>query len=201
MVETNEILELLIAVRKQSSAQGNERAWAALRGYVDSVVRLRFQGSSRRGIDQSDIVQQSMIDVQRCCDRLEATTERQAKQWLLRVIENNWIDAQRRFYAAQCRSLRSEKSLTIQEANQIVDRFATTASHGFMLSEQRLKLLQAISLLSEAEREILENRHKSRLSFVQIGERLGITEQAARKRWNRILVKLRNEIGNDESSF
>ena len=55
-------------------------------------------------------------------------------------------------------------------------------------------LREALERLSEKHRSVILLRHEERLTFSEIGRRLTISEEAARKRWGRAVELLREEL-------
>jgi RNA polymerase sigma factor (sigma-70 family) len=84
----------------------------------------------------------------------------------------------------------------------VVDAYVDnmTASQALAEKESERALLQAIARLPAEAKLILDLRHKFGWTFTQIGEHVGISEQAVRKRWTRILAQLRKDLVHDEPS-
>ncbi len=55
-------------------------------------------------------------------------------------------------------------------------------------------LLTALDSLAEHHRNVVLWHHRERLPFEEVGRRLGISAEAARKHWGRALVALRKEL-------
>jgi RNA polymerase sigma-70 factor (ECF subfamily) len=71
-------------------------------------------------------------------------------------------------------------------------------------AEEAAALHAAMSRLSEDYREVLHLRNWQQLPFMDIGEKMGRSAEAARKLWSRALVQLQQElnayVGQDRSS-
>ena len=67
----------------------------------------------------------------------------------------------------------------------------------FRRKEQRELLEEAILLLSDAEREVVELRREGQFSTREIAEKLGISEAAVRTRQLRAVCRLRELLGGD----
>src|SRR5205814_1625665 len=63
--------------------------------------------------------------------------------------------------------------------------------------EQAERVSRAVARLSEADREILLLRHAEDLSFEEIACLLDIESSAARKRFGRALIRLRNVLRDE----
>ena len=63
--------------------------------------------------------------------------------------------------------------------------------------EDESRLLAAMKKLSPQQRELIELRHRDRVSFVEIGERLNKSPDAVRMLWNRAVQALSKIIADD----
>ncbi len=68
----------------------------------------------------------------------------------------------------------------------------------YISNETKLEILKAIHYISEPTREVLYLRLFSELSFKEIGEILGKTEQWARVTYYRGKLALREELNENE---
>ncbi len=137
-----------------------------------------------------------MLEMQRDFSNLKGKTATQIKAWLRRLVENNLIDAKRREESSKRRPEGEIRVLRLED-DGIRDENGATASSVMSRNESDSELLRAVSSLPRDQQELLEMRHKRSMSFADIGQALGITEQAAWKRWARIVEQLRQELAHD----
>jgi RNA polymerase sigma-70 factor (ECF subfamily) len=66
--------------------------------------------------------------------------------------------------------------------------------------EETAELKAAIARLSVDYQQVIRLRSFQRLSFVDVGRRLGRSADAARKLWVRAITRLQRELTSDERS-
>lgn len=164
-----------------------------LRKQIRIAVRRRLKGRLRRKLDESDIVQQTLVDVLLSSKMLGGD---ELKAWIKVIAKNNLLDVIRYFKHAECRSIVAEVDVDSAVLRESVSSRDMTASKLFQRKEEQLRLTLALRFLPADDREIIELRHRQGMKFTSIGERLGISEQAARKRWKRIIENLKAALAN-----
>jgi RNA polymerase sigma factor (sigma-70 family) len=162
-----------------------------LRRRIAQMVRYRLKRALRRKIDDSDVIQQTLLDIFVSTNKLDGP---EFEAWVRQIARNNILDCVRYFCEADCRSIAREVDISSGVFQNAIPGRELTGSAFMSRDEEREKLAMAVMALSIDEQYLLELRHKLGLTFVQIGECLGISEQAARKRWNRIVASLRNDL-------
>ncbi|MFY7875281.1 MAG: sigma-70 family RNA polymerase sigma factor [Pirellula sp.] len=165
--------------------------WVAIRSFLSNVLGSKVNEKLQAKIGKSDIIQRSLIDVQGASVDLCSVSPALAKAWLKRLAIRNMIDVHRRFAETECRDVNREESI---ETTTIFDRSARTPSSIVSRKELDHDLLRAISKLTPDQQKLVRLRHQDNLGFERIGKELGISEEGARKRWNKILDILRNEL-------
>jgi RNA polymerase sigma-70 factor, ECF subfamily len=188
------LVEILYALQTASPSSFKEKAWEAVRATMTIMVRVRDFRRIRSKIDESDIIQQSLIDLQQSINNFSATSDAQAQHWLSKIVQNNLLDAHRQFCVAKCRTVDAEMANSPDFLGKMIDQNSLTASTVFMRSELDLELLDAVAKLPLTDQKILEFRHKKGMTFSAIGKELCLSEQAVRKRWNRILTRLQKAL-------
>lgn len=172
-----------------------------LRILIGQLVHRKIPERIRRKIDESDIIQQSLIDIHVASNQFKGEHQEQVTAWVRQIVENNIADVSRYFLKARCRSVDCESEMEPSHVQQVIDEQSLTGSTIIARDEEIEKLAVAVEILSADLQYLLELRHRMGLTFVQIGEKLGISEMAARKRWNRALDLLREQLkrGQPES--
>lgn len=96
--------------------------------------------------------------------------------------------------------IRKRKNLVKTEDIDAFSEFAdaTSIELEFILNSDLELLIKAIDKLMEEDRELIVLYYVKNLGYKQIGEILGITEEAAKKRGQRIIQKLRKHYGEGE---
>jgi RNA polymerase sigma-70 factor, ECF subfamily len=165
--------------------------WGAVRAFLRQFLRNQIHVKLRGKMDESDIVQMSLVDVQASSETFRLLPPQLAQAWLRRLATNNLIDAHRAFVEAESRDVDREIPL---ETCAIIDRSIGTPSAVLSRHDMDHDLLRAVSRLTPDNQKLLRLRHQENLEFQQIGSEMGISEQAARKRWNRIVSTLRQDL-------
>ena len=154
----------------------------------------------RAKFDASDIVQQTCQDASANFEQFEAQTSNQFVAWLLKLLANNFADAKRHFIRAQKRSVLREQSP--REDSMFVDKCLISNSRpeqDLVHRERLLAVAYAVKQLPESIQQVLKWRFEDGMTYSQIGEIVGRSEDAIRVRVQRCLIALRPEIFGDGS--
>ncbi|MBK8974662.1 MAG: sigma-70 family RNA polymerase sigma factor [Planctomycetes bacterium] len=145
----------------------------------------------RRKGETMDYVQDAMVQFLQYAPRFQVESEASFRALLLRVARNalcnryDWFTARRRAIAQE-RPLPATTILNLSGAS----RSAVTPSHVAMRHESEAWVRLGMELLDPEERNLLVLRQWDDTPFAVIGEQLGITEDAARMRHKRAVVRL-----------
>ncbi|MCB9920303.1 MAG: sigma-70 family RNA polymerase sigma factor [Planctomycetes bacterium] len=163
--------------------------------WIRKRVEERCGDALRRRIDDEDIVQEAMLEVLRYGPRFLMSDRDQFRGLMVRIIENV-IRGQHDFHNALRRELAREKPLPAQTRIDLdpAARSVTRPSQALDRNEREACVRLALELLDREDRDILLLRQWKELSFVEVGERLGISENTARMRFNRALPKLARKV-------
>lgn len=163
-----------------------------LRRYVSHVIPPLLR--RREGV--TDIVQWTYVDFQERAARYAGMPERERRGLLCRFAQRiiqrrmRWFRAARRFDPDTVAHAAQERTAATRERPS---RIAQRA--------ERVDLArQALALLDEDDRRIVEMRTMSELPFSEIAERVGTTEDAARMRFHRTLARLAQRLSRDARS-
>jgi RNA polymerase sigma-70 factor, ECF subfamily len=156
--------------------------------WVKDQVSRRMGGELRRRADADDVVQQALLDVFRHGPRFEVGDIEHYRALMMRIVENTIRKMIRDGRRAKRWAGREEPlpsgSVVVLTAG--VTRPASAADR----NERRAWLHLSLELLDPADREIVLGRQWHGHSFPELGEQLGISEEAARKRFERAVAKL-----------
>ena len=114
---------------------------------------------------------------------------------LARIVENDIVDRVR-WSQRGCRDWKKQRPLPSDTVLQLdaPARSVTEPPDRADRNEQQAWLRLALELLEPDDREVIRLRDWDGLSFIQLGERLDTTEEAARKRYVRALPKLSQKL-------
>lgn len=163
--------------------------------WIEARVRRRLSPAVRREGDTQDFVQEALVEVLRDGPRFAVDNAAAFRALLARIVENTLIDRQRYMHRAR-RDRRRERPLPSGSVVMLDAPAAnvTAPSAHAERSEQQDWLRLALELLGPDDREAIRLRDWHELSFAEAGERLGISEEAMRKRYHRALPKLARKL-------
>ena len=161
------------------------RALEACRDYLRLVAR-RGRWANGAGLPAtSDLVQGTVVEAWRQFSKFQGRSPGQLRAWLRAILIHASIRARRRPIEAHIGSGRGVGAALAS---------STSPSQAAHKKDSREALDAAIVGLMEHHRTIIRLRIWEQLSFVQIGHRLGISEDAARMLYGRALAKLRESM-------
>ena len=140
----------------------------------------------RNAAEAEDVTAQVFVNAYRAYDRFEPTAATPAA-WLFRIARNAILDLHRR-------------SGVRERVEQEVGRSLGTGPDPSEVAEDRImfaELLVAVRGLPDRQREVVALRHRSDLSFLEIGGLMGCSEDAAKMLYHRALKALRAELRPD----
>ncbi len=163
--------------------------------WIQSYVRSRLGGVLRQRGETMDYVQDAVIRVLAYTPRFVTDDRGRFRALLARIVENHLRDANEHHMAA-CRSPAKELPLG---SDSVLDldgprRSATRPSERAERDEEEAWVRLALELLAPEDRQILLLRQWHELEFAAIGQRLGLSEDAARMRFQRALPKLAHKL-------
>jgi RNA polymerase sigma-70 factor (ECF subfamily) len=159
--------------------------WSALeacRDYLRLVARRSRRSSHAGRSATSDLIQQTIVEGWRNFSQFQGRTPAQLHAWLRAILVHASLNARRRRKAA-----RLEHGLQPCD----VAGSTTSPSSAAQRNASRTALDAALRRLTERHRTIIRLRIWDQLTFAEIGERLRVSEDAARMLYGRALAKLR----------
>jgi RNA polymerase sigma-70 factor (ECF subfamily) len=155
---------------------------------LDSSPALRARGGA------SDLVQETMLVAQTRFDRFTGDTEAELRAWTRRILLHRLAQFRRRHSGTGKRSIGREVPLELHEHSADRAHALTSASGQVVRGEQLRALQQSIEALPERYRRVFLWRHQEGCSHEEIGHRLGISSDAARKLWARAIERLQADL-------
>jgi RNA polymerase sigma-70 factor (ECF subfamily) len=196
--DSGEISEFL-----HRAAAGDQEALRELFGrYRDRLkrmVRLRLSRRLQGRVDDSDIIQESFLEVAK---RLPEYVQNPAVPfyiWLRHMTGLKLAEFHRRHLGTQLRDADREVSLhrgglpqadSASLAAQLLGKL-TTPSQAAIKAETRLRVQEALNAMDPIDREVLALKHFEQLSTSEIAEVLGLSKAGAGSRYLRAIKRLR----------
>lgn len=174
------------------------------RGYLWAVANEELSPELVRKIAPSDLVQEASYEATRSFSDFQGKSEQELRAWLRKILICNLRDAEKRFRQALMRDCSRETYIhgSADESGAGVELVSQepTPSHLIVAAELQQCLAEALQMLSEEQRRVVELRSYSGLSFEEIGTAIGKSGEAARKIWTRAIEELSGKVVNDDSN-
>lgn len=163
--------------------------------WIEARVRHRLTPVARRFGDTQDFVQEALLDVLRDGPRFVVDSPAGFRALLVRIVENTLVDRIRYLQRDQrdyrrARALPNDSVLMLDAPARVTTEPPTHADR----NERQAWLRLAVELLEPADREVIQLRDYDGCSFPDCAQRLGTTEEAARKRYLRALPRLADKL-------
>lgn len=165
---------------------------------LERLIALRMDARLRGRVGVSDVLQETMIEAAR---RIKELQESDVSDyvWLRFLACQKLIQFRRKHLNAACRSVEREVSLNRSVgpaasskimAIQLIDNNRSPDSH--VISQERSQqLAEAVEAMELIDREVIALRHYEQLSNEETARLLGISADAAYKRYVRALKRLK----------
>ena len=153
-------------------------------------------------VGASDVVQDTFCAASRDLASYRGNSPPEFRGWLEGIFWNRVMYLRRFFRLSARRRVSLEVPLGWPEpgtpggwAGDVAGQTTASPLSRVVREERTEAVRNAVDQLSEADRQVIHWHHQERLTFPEIGDRLEITEDAARKRWARALIRLRDALG------
>lgn len=163
--------------------------------WLRAYVQRRLGPFLRSRADAEDYVQDVLLKALRFSPPGPLQEQDQVRAWLGRSVENVLRDENDRL-RAQKRDARREQPvasdtrLPFDPPHKDVTRPSQVAGR----EEERARVRLALACLPSSDRRLIVRRDFDGASFAEIGDELGVAEEAARMRYRRSLCKLAERI-------
>jgi RNA polymerase sigma-70 factor (ECF subfamily) len=191
----------LLARGRRGDMHAQGELLARCQNFLHVLARTQIDGRLRVCCDDSDLVQETLVEALRDFPQFAGTTERELLTWLRRILIRNLADQLRR-HKAQARDWQRQKSLeemldrSSSDVQAALAQGISSPSTRAVRQEDSLRLADALAKLPEDYRAVIEMRHLQGLKFEEVAGRLGRSSGATRMLWTRALEKLHGEMTN-----
>lgn len=177
-------------------ARSREQLFDAARAYLRITARNAIDSDIRAQFSESDLVQETLMAADRAFASFEGKSQQQFGVWLRRILLNTLLNRYRAYRNTGKRDRSQEQSIDVGQVPP--EKLATTGqespSQQAIANEERQLLSAALERLPEDYRRAIIMRHRDHLTFVQIGELLGRSPDAARMLWYRAFQQLSTTV-------
>ena len=153
------------------------------RPYLRLLTSLQLGSRLRGKLDESDIVQQTVLEACRAEGQFHGRTEAERLAWLRSILSNVLFGAARHFSAqardlGRERSLEAELNLSASRLERALTLDQTSPSGHAVRAEEVLALAKAMSQLAADQREVVELHHLKGISLIEVAAQVGKSRPA-----------------------
>jgi RNA polymerase sigma-70 factor (ECF subfamily) len=174
-------------------------ALEGFRAYLLTVASRRLGPDLAAKVGASDLVQETLLAAGRDGGDFRGRGPDDLKPWLTGILLHRLDNARRHYRGTAKRRLSLEVPLaTLGPSSPVwmaLADTATSASAAAARGELITSVAEGLDALPERYRLVLLWRYSEELTFEAIGERMGISPDAARKVWGRAILRLRDALG------
>jgi RNA polymerase sigma-70 factor, ECF subfamily len=208
--EDREWSELEFSELVRRSQRGDRRALSYLvsqcREYLLLIANEDLDEALQGKFGASDFVQQTLLVAQQKLDQFRGQTPAEWKGWLRQILRNDLNRARREFIENQGRAVKRERAIDDSQCQPfLLPDLANTPGTDAVVREEARLLKSALEKLPQNYQLALQLREWEDLSYPEIGQRMGISEEAARKLCRRAIDRLEQilkpAIRGDESNL
>lgn len=197
-VNDDETIELL-----RRAVAGDQDALRVLfsmhRDRLKKMVQLRLSRRLQGRVDDSDILQESFIEISNRLADYAKEPQTPLFVWMRRMTELKLAEIQRRHLGTQMRDADREVTLhrgglpmadSVSLAAQLLGTF-TSPSLAAIKIETRMLVQDALNAMDPIDREVLALKHFEQLSTAEIASVLGLSKAGAGSRYLRAIKRLK----------
>jgi RNA polymerase sigma-70 factor (ECF subfamily) len=208
MPDSEDLPDLLTRAAAGDTAAVAE-LFARYRKRLKRMVRLRLSRHLQGRLDDSDILQEALLEAAKRLPEYLKDQPLPFFLWLRHLTGEKLIEAHRRHLGAKMRNAVQEVSLhrgampaasSASLAAQLLGRL-TSPSLAAIKAETRLRVQEVLNSMDPLDREVLALRHFEQLNNGEVAATLGINESTASSRYLRALKRLKDEVQNIPGLF
>jgi RNA polymerase sigma-70 factor (ECF subfamily) len=160
--------------------------------YIRVLVRSLSTSRLQARLDESDLIQDAVLEAHRQFGRFRGSTPAELTAWLRQVVLRTVGHVLREHLGTAARDATRDQPLVAQP----VDPAPTPAEEAHR-AERSARLAAALARLPNDMQEVLLARHLEDLPYKALAERTGRSEAALRVLYTRALRRLRQEFGDE----
>lgn len=187
--------EPLLKAARDGDAAALGRVLTEFQQYLLSIAGSAFPKTARTKVAPSDVVQDTFIEAQRLFVRFEGEKSEEMRAWLRAILLNKLRKTYRQFNTAKRHANRERSLDESRPGGKLADQILQsggTPSAAASANEQADGLRKALDRLGDPHRQVILWRNFEKLSFAEIGQRLGRSDDAVRMLYNRALERLQD---------
>jgi RNA polymerase sigma-70 factor (ECF subfamily) len=177
----------------QGDGEARGRLLESFRPYVRFLVRCLRKGRAAACLDDSDLIQDALVEAHRSFPQFRGSTVAELVAWLRPVVLPAARTTLRGHLGTGKRDVGREQAGE-NLADVAIDP-GTSPSGQVIRHEQAARIAAALARLPDDMQQVLLGRHVDELPHAVLAERLGRSEEAVRVLYTRALRRLRQECG------
>jgi RNA polymerase sigma-70 factor (ECF subfamily) len=185
-------LDQSVALARDANSEDLGRLLEEFRPYLLAIANAELPRGLAGKLGPSDLVQMTLAKGHGRFAGFRGSTPEELARWLRQILHNH-LKTVARAFAREKRNVTREQPAD----SSLVHPRQLSPSAEALSREEREVLNIALKQLPDLYREAIELRHAGNLTFQELGERLGRSEEAARKVWARAVRQLQEELGID----
>lgn len=168
--------------------------------YLTLLARVQLGRRIQAKLDVADVVQDVSLEVHRRIGSFRGGSEGEFLAWLRQILGGVLANQVRRYFGAKRRDVRLERDLfeDLDRSSRAMTAPLVAAesspSAQAARREQAVILADALDDLAADYREVIILRQLQGLSFPEVAERMGRTQDSVKNLWARALAKLRRRL-------
>jgi RNA polymerase sigma-70 factor, ECF subfamily len=186
--------EALVAQARRGSPDAIGKLLQESGDYLLLVANRELGRDLREKIGASDLIQETFIKAQACFGQFRGSSERELLRWLRRILIRQIVSQRERFQGTAKRNINREVAWShdsrIRAFVESLPAEGQSPSSHASADEDARALAEAIAGLPDDYRQVIALRYWERLTFIEIGQRMGRSNDAAEKLWLRAIAQL-----------
>lgn len=168
-----------------------------LRGALRDICQRRLPRQLGAKASESDLVQEALLGVTQNFASFQGRSESDLMGWVWGIVENKSLELQRRYLDAGKRDLLRELPLAANSSSYLGSVLKTgddSPLDRLVSLEDAARVQRLLQELPLHYREVIELRHRSNLSFVEVAKYLGRTVPSVKNIYVRAIEILQRRM-------
>jgi RNA polymerase sigma-70 factor (ECF subfamily) len=190
--------ENLLSRAKAGEEEALCELFEACQKYLLLIANQDISPAIMQKFAASDAVQQTLLIANRQLPEFRGGTKGEFLSWMKQILANQCRQHSRRYAGTAKRAVSREQSVVTSSGSKeyVVDLKDPHLTPGTTASseEQAALIKRALDELDSLDRAVIEMRNWQELSFADIGQEIGKSDEATRKIWSRAILKLEKRL-------
>jgi RNA polymerase sigma-70 factor, ECF subfamily len=193
-------LRRLVELAAGGSTVATDELYSRFRLRLKRMVHLRLSRRLQGRVDDSDVLQEAMLDASRKLPEYSKQPQLPFYLWLRHLTGLKLSEIHRRHLGTQMRDVDHEVSLhrgslpgadSVSLAAHLLGSL-TSASQAAIKAEQRLILQESLNSMDDIDREVIALKHFEQLTISEISQVLDIPRATAGRRYLKAIKRLKS---------